>query len=66
MLSMAILPNEDGYRFIGAFEDGSSAECVVKVGPAGMHNVYRIDNDEPCFFLLRGWTTKKLAKGEQL
>jgi hypothetical protein len=55
---MASLPNASGYEFIGCFKDGSESPCIVKRDSSGMHGVFRVENDAPCWFQLAGWKRK--------
>ena len=49
------LPNQEGFKFIGVFLDGSEHECRVFKNAVGIHSVERSADHEPCFFKLYGW-----------
>lgn len=55
---LALLPNASEFEFTGCFKDGSESLCIVKKDSIGMHSVFRISDNEPCWFQLSGWKRK--------
>ncbi|HEY0200320.1 MAG TPA: hypothetical protein VGC24_01360 [Burkholderiaceae bacterium] len=51
---LALIPNTQGYRFIGMRKDGTEVSCVVRRGDDGMHRV-----EGEAFTNLRAWRPAK-------
>ena len=52
---MGVLPNEEGYEFIGIDSGGDEHVCVVVKHTNGMHCVERKSDGKPFFFVLSKW-----------
>lgn len=54
LLSLSVLPNEDGYYFYGHHLDGWRSECVIKKDAKGLHYI----SGDATYDQLIGWSVK--------
>jgi hypothetical protein len=53
---LALLPNQEGYRFRGWLHNGDLIPCVVRKNALGMHYAVHEETGAGVYDSLKGWT----------
>ncbi len=55
MFPIILLPNQDGFKFVGIGKDNNLYQCVVKQNANGCHSIHLAQDGTSFYSHLKGW-----------